>query len=56
LKWGGGYILQASTNAAGPYFDVSNVISSYSNGLALPQQFSDLGINQPQLVSDMLLK
>jgi hypothetical protein len=38
LNWPAGWSLQASTNASGPYFDVPNVTSPYTNDMTLDRQ------------------
>ena len=39
LSWNGNYILQSSTNVDGPYLDISNAVSPYTNGFSLQQEF-----------------
>jgi hypothetical protein len=40
LTWPAGWTLQSATNAAGPYFDVTNVTPPYTNDTTrAPQRF-----------------
>jgi hypothetical protein len=39
LTWNGPNVLQAATNVAGPYLDVTNAPNPYTNALTAPQQF-----------------
>src|SRR5262249_25109778 len=40
LNWSSGFVLQSATNVQGPYFDVTNATSPYTNpGFQLPRQF-----------------
>ena len=40
LSWGGAFTLQAATNVAGPYLDLTNAVSPYTNtDNTLPQEF-----------------
>jgi len=40
LNWSSGFVLQGATNVQGPYSDVTNATSPYTNlGFQLPRQF-----------------
>jgi hypothetical protein len=39
LNWGGGFVLQSATNLQGPYSDVTNAASPYTNQSQLPREF-----------------
>jgi hypothetical protein len=39
LKWGAGYALQTSTSPLGPFVDVANSFSPFTNHFDEPQRF-----------------
>jgi len=39
LSWSGSYLLQSATNVSGPYGDLTNAASPYTNSLSLPQEY-----------------